>query len=149
MSLCDLYEQLQRQRREIKQMRDLVSSVFEQFAEEDMYPEHCDEIKNTVRQMRAPVRSLYRLLDAPHLPFTVVPHSFSPVITLRQVDELMDELTMLMLLFCKIYHSLQNTNAHQQEIVHKLNALIQGYEDILQHIDRLLLQVLAQKKRKV
>lgn len=149
ISLADFHEQLQRYRREIKQTWDSTSPVYEQFVQEEaIYPEHCDQIRNAIRKMRVPVRSFYRLLDTPsHLPLTAVPHSFSPAITLRQVDELTDELMILILLFRKICHpSSQNMSIRLQEIQYKLYALEQGYEDILQHADRLLLQVLAHEK---
>jgi hypothetical protein len=148
MSLTDFHEQLREHRHEIKQTSDSAFLVYEQFAEKIIYPEHCDQMKDTIRKMRVSVRSLYRLLNTPsHLPLTMIPYSFSPAITLRQVDELNDELMILITLFHKTcYPPSQDIQVYQQEIRHKLYALVQGYEDILQQLDRLFLQVLAQEK---
>lgn len=149
MSLADFHTQLQRYRWEIKQTWDSTCPIYEQFAqEEDVYPEHCDQVRNAIHKMRIPVRSFYRMLGTlSHLPLTLVPHSFSPAITLRQVDDLTDELMILIHLFRKGCHSpLQNREERHQEILQKLYALAKGYEDILQHVDRLLLQVLTQEK---
>lgn len=149
MSLADFHAQLQRHRHEIKHTWDLTFCIYEQFAqEEDVYPEHCDHVRNAIRKMRIPVRSFYQLLDmSSHLPMPVVPYSFSSLITLRQVDELSDELMILILLLAKVCRSSsQETTVHHQEILDKLYALAKGYEAILQDIDHLLLQVLAQEK---
>jgi hypothetical protein len=148
MSLTEFHKQLQGHRREIKQTSDSAFCVYEQFAEEVIYPECCDQMKDTIRKMRVPIRELYRLLNTPsHLPQPMIPYSFSPAITLRQVDELSGELIVLIFLFHKISHTpSQDIQVYQQEIRHKLYGLMQGCEDILQQIDRLFLQVLAQKK---
>ncbi|HLX55820.1 MAG TPA: hypothetical protein VKR83_02230, partial [Ktedonobacteraceae bacterium] len=62
-------------------------------------------------------------------------------------DELNDELMILILLFRKVCRSSsQDAIVRHQEILNKLYALAQGYESILQDVDHLLLQVLAQEK---
>lgn len=148
MSLTDFYEQLQGHRREIKRTSDSAFCIYEQFVEEVLHPEHCDQMKDTIRKMRIPVRGLHRLLNAPsHLPFTMIPHSFSPATTIRQIDELNDELMILIPLFHKTCHAQpQDTQVYQQEICHKFYALVQRCEEILQQIDQLFLKVLAQEK---
>jgi hypothetical protein len=151
LSLTDFLSQLQRHRREIMRAWDSISPIYEQFAhEEDIYAEHCDYVRNAIREMNIPVRNLYYLLHTSSLiPEAVVPYSFSPLITLRQADELSDELLILIPLFrnvCRL--SSQDTLVRRQEIINNLYALAQGYEGILQDVDHLLLQVLAQEKAK-
>jgi hypothetical protein len=149
MSLADFHAQLQKHRHEIKHLWDSASTICERFAqEEDVFPERCDQVRNAIRKLRVPVRSFYQLLGTPsRLPMTVVPHSLSPAITLRQVDELSDELMVRFLLFRRACRSsAQDMIPDHQEILNKLYALAHGYENILQHIDRLLLQVFTQEK---
>jgi hypothetical protein len=149
MSLADFHTQLQRHRREIKDTWDSAFPVYEQFAqEEDIYPEHCDQVRNAIHKMRIPVRSFYHVLGTPaYLPLAIVSHSFSPVTILHQVDDLTDELMIRIVLFRKICHlPSQNREERHREILQKLFTLAQGYDDIIQHVDRLLLQVLMQEK---
>jgi hypothetical protein len=149
MSLADFHVQLQEHRYQIKHLWDSTSTIYEQFAQEEIiYPEHCEEVSSAIRKMRVSVRGFYQLLGkSSQLPLAIVPYSFSPAIKLRQIDELSDELMVLVLLFRKICCSTsQDIMVHHQEILSKLYTLARGYEDVLHDIDRLLLQVFAQKK---
>jgi hypothetical protein len=149
ISLTDFHSQIQRQRQEIKQAWDSVSNICSLFdEEEDVYVKHCDQVKNALRIARDPIWGLNQLLHTPsRLPLTVVPHCFSLLITLRQMGELIDELLILITLFRRICRSTsRDMIERRQEIKRKLDMLAQGHEDILQQIDHLLLQVLAQEK---
>lgn len=149
MSLVDFHTQLQKHRHELHHTWDSAFPVYERFAQEnEIYPEHCDQLRSAIRKMRFPVRKFYQLLDpSSQFPLTMLPQSFSPAMTLRRVDELTDELMILILLFRKVCPaSSQEMRVLQEEILSKLYALAQGYEDILHHSDRLLLHVLARIK---
>lgn len=149
MPLADFHTRLRKHRYELQHGWDSAFPVYEQFAQEkNIYPEHCDQVRSAIFKMRSPVRKFHQLLNtSSQLPLTVLPKSFSPAMTLRQVDELTDELMILILLFRKVCPaSSQEMKVLHEEIVSKLHALAQGYEDILHHADRLLLHVLAQEK---
>lgn len=149
LSLVDLHLQLQHYRREMKQSWDAISNASSQFdEEEDIYVEHCDQVKNALRILREPVWEFYKLLNKPsHLPMTVVPHCFSLLITVRQMEELVDELMILITLFSRICRTTsRDMIERRQEIKIKLDVLTQGHEDVLQQIDHLLLKVLTQER---
>ncbi len=116
---------------------DSVSDVAPLFdAEEDVYAEHCDQVKNTLRLVGTPMRGFYQLLDASsRLPMAVAPHRFSLLIGLRQMEELVDELMILITLFRRICRTTsRDMIERRQEIKRKLDELVQGTEDILDQI---------------
>ena len=149
LSLVDFHAELQQFRREMKQACDetaLASLLFDEA--EEIFAEQCDQVKNALHTGRDAVREFYQLLRASsRLPMTIVPFSFSLLTMLRQARDLVDELLVLMMLFRRICRTTsRDMIERRREIKYKLNQLLQGYEDILQQIDHLLLKVLTQER---
>lgn len=97
-------------------------------------------------KLGTPLQSFYELLDEGCLPAEVVPFRYSLIIPLHHSDNLIDELLLLMTAFRKVCReSSRDTMIRRREIQRKLGELEQDIEDILQNVDRILIQVLSQK----
>ena len=149
LSLVDFHAELQQFRRKMKQVSDKTAIAFLLFDEdEEIFAEQCDQVKNVLHTGRDPIREFYQLLRiSSRLPITIVPFSFSLLTLLRQANDLLDELLVLIMLFRRICRtSSRDMIERRREIKYKLNQLLRIYEDILQQIDHLLLKVLTQER---
>jgi len=119
--------------------------VFSQ--EEDIWPNQCNRVRNSLLKLGNPLRSFYELLDTDHLPAEVITFRYSLIIPVHHIDNLMDELNLLITPFRAVCRtSSRDAMIRRREIQRKLGELEQGIEDIWQNVDRMLIQVLSQEK---
>lgn len=148
-SLSAFHSETRRHRRDIDTAWDSVSSVGSLFCqEEDIWPDQCDYVKNSISALGKPVQRFSELLDnASYLPAAAIPFRYSLIMTLHKVEDLIDELIMLITRFrflCQTPTS--DMIKRRREIKHKLDELEQGCGEILPNADGLLLQVSSSKK---
>ena len=149
ISLAAFHSETRRYRRDIDSAWDLVSSAHSLFSqEEDIWPDQCDSVKNSISTLSKPVQNFSELLDAAsYLPAAAVPFRYSLIMTLHGVEDLIDELLMLITRFRTLCQTpTSETIKRRREIEHKLEELEQGCEEILPNADGLLLQVRSAKK---
>jgi hypothetical protein len=140
--------QVKRSRRHLKESRDAVSDASNLFSrEEDIWPNQCNHVRNSLVKLSNPLQSFYELLEPDHLPDEAVPFRYSLLIPLHHIDDLMDELVLLITAFRAVCHnSSRDAMIRRREIRRKLGELEQGIEEILQNVDKMLIQVLSQEK---
>jgi hypothetical protein len=149
LSLAAFHSETRRHRRDINSAWNLLSDARTLFnQEEDIWPDQCDSVKNSVYALSKPVRNFSALLDnASYLPATAVPFRYSLIMTLHVVEDLIDELMMLITRFRMLCQTpTSETIKRRREIERILDELEQGCEEILPNVDGLLLQVRSSKK---
>lgn len=149
ISLAAFHSQTCRHRRDIASAWDLISSAHSLFSQdEDIWPDQCDSVKNSISKLSKPVQNFSELLDdASYLPAAAVPFRYSLIMTLHGVEDLIDELSMLITRF-RIFCQTPTNEAvkRRYEIERKLDELQHRCEEILPNVDGLLLQVRSVKK---
>ncbi|HEY6284428.1 MAG TPA: hypothetical protein VIX20_02090 [Ktedonobacteraceae bacterium] len=140
--------QAKRCRRQLKDTWASVSDMCNLFSqEEDIWPNQCNHVRNSLLKLGNPLQSFYELLDTDRLPAEAIPFRYSLIIPLHHIDNLMDELILLITAFRAVCRtSSRDAMIRRREIQRKLGELEQGIEDILQNVDRMLIQVLTQEK---
>ena len=149
ISLAAFHSETRRHRRDIDCAWDSVSSAHSLFSqEEDIWPDQCDCVRNSIRELSKPIQKFSELLDnASYLPAAAVPFRYSLIMTLHKVEGLLDELMMLISRFRNLCQTpTSDVIKRRREIEHKLDELEQECEEILPNADGLLLQVRSSKK---
>ncbi len=149
ISLAAFHSETHRHRKDIDSVWDSVSSARSLFSqEEDIWPDQCDYVKNSISALGKRVQKFSQLLDsAPYLPAAAVPFRYSLIMTLHKVEDLIDDLMMLITRFRTLCQTpTSETIKRRREIEHKLEELEQGRAEILPNADGLLLQVRSAKK---
>lgn len=149
ISLAAFHSETRRHRRDIDRAWDSVSSVRSLFSqEEDIWPDQCDYLRDSISTLSEPIKKFSELLDnASYLPAAAVPFRYSLIMTLHKVEDLIDELMMLITRFRTLCQTpTSEAIKRRREIERKLDELEQNCEDILPYADGLLLQVRSSKK---
>lgn len=122
---------------------DSVSSGHHVFSqEEDIWPDQCDYVKDSISTLSESVQKFSDLLDnASYLPTGAVPLRFSLIMTLHRVEDRIDELMILLPRFRSLCQTPTTETIKQRRVIErKLNELEQDCEGILPDADRLVLQ---------
>lgn len=113
----------------------------------DIWPDQCNQVRNSLLKLGNPLQSFFELLDIDYLPAEVIPFRYSLIIPLHHINNVMDELILLITAFRAVCRtSSRDAMIRRREIQRKLSELEQGIEDILQNVDRMVIQVLSQEK---
>ena len=112
----------------------------ELFSGGNIWPDQCERVINSLNIMGEPVQKLYRLLDMPaHLPMAIGPLRYPLVRVLHQVDNLVNELTILITEFGPLSRSSsRQAVTNRQDIERKLEQLVQSLDEESNSFDKLI-----------
>lgn len=127
-----------------------VARVYELFSQkEDIWSDQCTYATTLLSTVSRPVKELSKLLETTdQLPIAVVTIRHRLLLTLQNVDEQVHLLSRLISAFATICQTPSRQMIKQrQEILWKVEKLLQNGEDILQQIDILFDQARFQERR--
>ena len=111
--------------------------------EEDIWPDQCDYVKDSVSTLSEPVQKFSELLDtASYLPAGAIPLRYSLIMTLHKVEDLIDELMILIPRFQTLCQTPTSEAIKQRRVIaRKLDELERDCEVILPDAYQLMSQI--------